>query len=984
MEFTMNTHIRLILAALLSSFGLPAQAQVQAGCTGSNPGVVNCPGTADGGPSNVYSTGILHSATTGDLTVNSGNGITSYGTGGFVTTATGSHGIMMTKGTGNLATAVATGTNAPVVIGATSENGDISVTTAGSVAGVAATVQYGIRAQSTGFGDINISTSGAVSTGTGATNPGVAAIFAQSGGGDISILATGGNVSGRQYGIRAIAAGAGDITITNNNPVSVSTAAGVGIAAISATADTGNITLNVNGAMQAGRLISVTGNGLNTINVRNMIGGGAGAGTASSNLANAGGSHLLLSGAGQTVINLLSGTSYGSLYGGFDATANTGGVTVNNESQSGGWSLAESAVRFGAGSDVINNAGLIVAASGPGLLIQEHPFRSATMFFGSGQDSFNNAGTLLIGDAGLRFTEASTGIPDSFLGTVRPQHEGTVGSEVTLDGLEEFNNSGLIVLGGYVYTGGATVGVSAGFGPRFYTSDAVGDAYCRQVLSGRGLASPPPNGFPCTAASNVFDTDRLTSAVLSMPGTLFTGSEASAIILDVNLSLGAAQTNCQDRTGGVEVLHRLPGADCVDIRGGATAGSTQIIVRDVLPGNQGVPNADGIVIVDVGGGASAGEHFVLSADSDGYRETSGGRGVIDKGLFVFPLIYDESTQQHKLVGIAGASALQLPLLTHAAQSLARQTTASGLDERAQGVRSALRSGKAVGGGFWGELGQSTIERDLVQPVTAAGETFAFNNDYEQDGSTMILGGDWLIPRGDQTAWLLGGSIGYVRTELDFTTSGNRADLEGVAVGLHGGYQTGHWFVNAGYSQSFLQVDDYVSTFNLSTAGSAADTKAQTQSVRVDGGRRFSLTDALHVEPLVSVAWIRADFDDLVVASPDNTVAVSNTAKFGNAVSLRGALGARLGFDQALSKLRIGYTLTGRYWSEFEGKTEVSIQSPGPAVPVSNTFDGSFLDLAGRISVSDADGHISGYLDATSVSGDDYSSLGFSAGFRYQW
>jgi hypothetical protein len=636
----------------------------------------------------------------------------------------------------------------------------------------------------------------------------------------------------------------------------------------------------------------------------------------------------------------------------------------------------------------VNNEGLILAAAGPGLTLNERQFRQATVVFGAGQDTFNNSGTLLVGGGLFGIGTVTTGFFDSFLGVNKPSAGQSTASEAVFQGLEAFNNSGLIVLGGRSYEGGAGTFAAgsrpAGFGRRFYTSDAEGEALCRQALSGFGLPNPPANGFLCTDSPGLKDTDRLTNAVLSMPGALFTGSGDSTILLDAAFGEGLAQINCQDRTGGGEVFFRLPGADCVDLRGGATAGSTQVVVRDARVDDQGAGNLDGIVIVDVSGGASASEHFMLSPDSDHYRETAGGRGVIDKGLFVFPLVYDADTQQHKLVGIPGASALQLPLLTHAAQSLARQTTASGLDERAQNVRAGLRSGAAMTGGFWGEFGQSTIERDVIQPMTAIGDTLAFNNDYEQDSSTMMLGGDWLIADGDRTAWLLGGSIGYVRSEVGFTESGNQADLEGVTMGVHGGYQAGHWFVNAGYSQSFLEVDDYVSTFNLSTAGSSADTSAQTQSVRVDGGRRFSLTDALHVEPLASVAWVRADFDDLVVASPDNPLATSNRAQFGNSVSLRGALGARLGFDQALSKLRIDYTLTGRYWSEFEGKTEVLIQSPGPAVPVSNTFDGSFLDLAGRISVSDAEGHISGYVDATSASGDDYSSLGFSAGFRYQW
>src|SRR5690606_6821865 len=135
-------------------------------------------------------------------------------------------------------------------------------------------------------------------------------------------------------------------------------------------------------------------------------------------------------------------------------------------------------------------------------------------------------------------------------------------SQANFLGLEAFDNSGLIVLGGYTYKGG-----SGGFafgeipstqGPRFYTSDAAGEAYCRDALRGIGLANPPSDGFLCTDSPRFDDTDRLINAVLSMPGTLFTGSGNSTILLDADFGNGVRQSNCQERTGGSETRFRLP------------------------------------------------------------------------------------------------------------------------------------------------------------------------------------------------------------------------------------------------------------------------------------------------------------------------------------------------------------------------------------------------------------------------------------------
>jgi len=964
--------VGLLLAA-------PAAAQVvDPDCTGSNPGVVTCRGPSDTPPGPAtYANGITHTATAGDITVNVGGGVTSFGTGGFNTTATGAHSITMTRaastlGSSNMSTAAATGTRSSVIIGATTAGGDISISNAaGTIQGVAAFVQYGIRAESTGAGNIDIDMGASTISLSGtATNPGVAALYAESNGGDIEI--TSGSMSGRQYGIQAITTGAGDIAITTTGQVRGSTTAGVAIAAIQAIAETGNITLDLGdgiGDANAGGLAFLESDGLISVTVRSLFGV---SGTSTTlNFNQTGLTPLTVAGGGPAVVNIAGDDlAFGTWFGGIDASANTGGVTVNLLAGKSSWSFRDDAVQFGTGGDTINNAGLIVAASGGaegGIL--GRVLVEATIPFGDGEDVFNNSGTLVVGDSKLGFNPGSTtGLRDDFFGPENaPSVSAVMAADAVFEDLEAFNNSGRIVLGGRVSEG------EANNRHRFYTSDPVGEAACRAELRGEGLPFPPPDGFLCTDSPVIGDTDELTATVLSMPGAVFTGSGASTILLDASFGHGAPQYNCQDRTGGEEVFFRLPGADCIDLRGGATAGSTQIIVRDTIRPDQGAANPEGIVIIDVAGGVSAAEHFTLSPLSDHYA-TADGRGVINQGLLVFPLVYDAATQQHKLVGVLGAAGLQQPLLTHAAQALSRQATAAGLDERVQ----AVRDGSAAGGGFWGEVSFTAAERELLQTVTAIDDTIGFRNDHEQDTFTLTLGGDVIL--GD---WLVGGSIGYAHSELDFANSGDAANLEGVSFGLHGGYQTGAWFVNAAFNQAVLQIDHVVPTFDLGS-DTDIDTEGTTQGLRVDGGLRLPLAGALYVEPLATVSWVRAAFDDLVVVSPDNVTAATNTAVFDDATSLRAALGARLGLGQDLGPLRVSYALTGRFWNEFDGESAVLIQSDGPDASVTNAFDGSFSEIGARISVSDGDGRVAGHLDARGGFGDGYSSVGLSAGFRYQW
>jgi hypothetical protein len=50
----------------------------------------------------------------------------------------------------------------------------------------------------------------------------------------------------------------------------------------------------------------------------------------------------------------------------------------------------------------------------------------------------------------------------------------------------------------------------------------------------------------------------------------------------------------------------------------------------------------------------------------------------------------------------------------------------------------------------------------------------------------------------------------------------------------------------------------------------------------------------------------------------------------------------------------------------------------------NTFDGTFNEVNGTLTLGNRAGTMSGYVNIQSVFGDDYDSFGGSAGFRLQW
>jgi outer membrane autotransporter protein len=152
----------------------------------------------------------------------------------------------------------------------------------------------------------------------------------------------------------------------------------------------------------------------------------------------------------------------------------------------------------------------------------------------------------------------------------------------------------------------------------------------------------------------------------------------------------------------------------------------------------------------------------------------------------------------------------------------------------------------------------------------------------------------------------------------------------------------------------------------------------------EAGWRFTF-DRLDIEPLASVSAVKSSFEDIRVPA-DDPVRFGGNVQFDDPESLRAGLGVRLAMRNILPGVApIDARLTTRVLNESEGKSRASIENVGPFdAPVSDTFDGTFTEVSGGVSVRNTRGTVSGFLDVDAAFGDDYDSLGFTTGVRVQW
>ena len=484
-------------------------------------------------------------------------------------------------------------------------------------------------------------------------------------------------------------------------------------------------------------------------------------------------------------------------------------------------------------------------------------------------------------------------------------------------------------------------------------------------------------------------TDRWTDDILSMPGAEFIGGTNSKIFLDVNLN-AVGQTACNqaqritDPVAGDTGSRSLPVADCLDLSGGAASGRTALIIHDIFVGDRGAYNPEGSVIIDMTGADPADVNpnafFVGgSANAAGYDARNG--GGLDKGMFLYTLGYDSTTQQFKLYGVESAGSRQFPLLSHAASDLWRSAS-GGWFERQVDQR-ALDDDDGRGGGFWGRVVTSRTDRGVTDMGQAGDKALVFDNSYEQEDTAVTFGVD-LVSADGGGGWTAGAMIGYARSRIDFNDYDNEANLEGMHAGLYGGFTAGEFFVDAALNGTWIDIDVEVPAMDLLPAGTLLATKGGSLGGRLEAGWRLR-ADRFSLEPLAGLTYVSTSFDAMDVPA-DDPARFGGEVAFDDATSMRASVGVRFSLDDFVPLTpTTRLSLTARHGSEFDGEAAATIANVGPTdAAVANTFDGAFSELTATFTATSASEAVAGYLNFGALFGDDYDNIALSGGLRFQW
>ena len=602
-------------------------------------------------------------------------------------------------------------------------------------------------------------------------------------------------------------------------------------------------------------------------------------------------------------------------------TTGTGNITVTNNGVANGTSAAVS-VAGGNNVTLTNN--------GAGQLV------GAMTFTNTGVTTINNNGRWTFGGAStLRDTATATGsttLTNSASGTIAAGLDGVASSINFGIGAATFTNAGTLAAG-HGTEGGATLTLAN---------------LAAWNNSGKVLFGADDMLFATDGAAN----DRI--VLTRVGGGTFTGSGASQLVMDVDF--GASQMNCAAAVT----------ADCLDLRGQNTAGTTSVRVNTVGFGS----GTERIVLVDAGGAGTDAGTFTLDANSTGYRDADG--GLVDGGLFLYALQHDDAAKQHILTAVsADGEAFELALIGRQASEPWRTATGMWHDRQAD-LRNTI-AGRAEGyaPGAWLKIAGNFVGETRIDGLDIGGDTLEFNTTYDQRTTAIVGGVDLLRFIGENSAWVLGLTAGQLESSVDYETAQSVVDLEGQSFGGYASVLAGPAFFDAIINATNL---------DLTHNGFGGEVEGAVKSIgyQLEGGYRlFRINeDGPWVEPLGSLTYVSTTVEDLVMGGA--------TTSFEDASSLRGALGLRLGGDLVMDSFTTSFSATGRLWKEFDGDNASTISAVFGDTDLMDEGMDNLGDLGVAASFFTLGGRLSAHLAYNMLFQEDYQNTGASFGLRYNW
>jgi hypothetical protein len=348
------------------------------------------------------------------------------------------------------------------------------------------------------------------------------------------------------------------------------------------------------------------------------------------------------------------------------------------------------------------------------------------------------------------------------------------------------------------------------------------------------------------------------------------------------------------------------------------------------------------------------ELYTLTANSDGT-----GDPVLGAGAFEFPAGF-AATQDIWLQTVGSVLHRQADL-----RSLLQGMNVTPVADYAEPVEPTPVTSAMMTPGFWFKGFGSYIQRDDER------------NGYDLDQKQTIYGGmagfDFGTKEAFGNAWLFGVFGGYIGSNLEFSATNTKWNMEGPTVGAYVTYLDQAFYADATVKADFL---DIAIDPDLEEE-SDSHTDAVNVGGRLDTGYKFGQTAFL--EPQASLAVVHTEVDDVNIYGGD--------VEFDDDTSVRGRLGLRLGVEHTHTDATVySADVTGSVWENFTGgNSDVTVSDTGlPDFGVSgNSQESTNGDIAVGLGAANPDGW-SSFVRGNYTFADDYEAWTGNAGVRFVW
>jgi hypothetical protein len=565
---------------------------------------------------------------------------------------------------------------------------------------------------------------------------------------------------------------------------------------------------------------------------------------------------VLVESAGNATIN-----NKGEIYGGYAGVVSLSatGTTINNDlgaSISGGNGFAIETI---GGTTTINNAGVIYGYAelySANNTVNNSGFWKAygNSYFGYGGDTFNNTGTVMVAPFS---TSATT---------------------VTWNGLDVFNNSGLVDL----------------------RNGHTGDIFVLNSATG---------------------------------GTAFNGNAGSQLAVDVDLG---------------------PSLSSDKLVVGAVGGATTVLINDVDHGAPAVLNFTGTTVVQ--GTSGQASNFVMAP--------------VEKGFIAYQLTFDSSNVTWNIVGLPGQAAFELLKAPEMAEGFWRRS-GDAWSAREQEVRDSMwGSSSPTRGEGWEMWAQAQVGGERLsraQTFDVGGVSFSPTLGTDTDWRGFQMGADEWTSKN----FLWGFTGGFLEQNTSFHLDHNSFDLTGWNFGVYAGLTRGSFFMNG-----LVKGDWFDLKANMITVPAMETSSGNTWGAKGETGWRLG-SQHLYLEPLVDLAWTTTHLDDA------NFTSQLTSFTFGNADSLRGSIGARVGGQWGRLMPYVGLYAV----EEFEGDHDKVTMLTGGGCPdcmtLEDTRPGSYGKADFGFTTTSWNG-LEGFLKGETEFGGHIDGFTGRLGVRWRW